>query len=94
MGKVIDINRKSLEEKSELIHVNMEFSEDTVKMVEEWYPILENKGLVKTKTQTLTYLARLGSAFLNQYKQGKNIYIGEDKDNLKKTNILDFLRKL
>jgi len=94
MGKIVDMTGKDLEEKSELISVKMHLSEDTVKMVKDWCPVLEDKGLAKGETQTFTYLARLGSAFLEQYKQGNNIYVGKDKKNLKEANIKDFLRKV
>ena len=94
MGKVIDINRDSLEAKSEHTSIKMKLSEDTLKMVDEWYPILEKKGLVENKTQAFSYLARLGSAFLEHYKQGKKLYVGEDKDHIEEANIIGFLHKL
>ena len=94
MVKVFDINGNDLESKSQFTSVTMPLSEDTLKMIDYWYPILEEKGLVKNKTQTSTYLARLGSEFLEQYKQGKDIYVGKDLNNLVKANIIDFLRKL
>ena len=94
MGKVFNMDGEDLEEKSGFISVHMNLSEDTVKIINDWYPILESKGLVKNKTQTFSYLIRLGSAFLEQYNQGNNIYVGKDKKNLKEADIIDFLRKV
>jgi hypothetical protein len=94
MGKVFNMDGEDLEEKSGFISVKMNLSEDTVKMVKDWCPVLEDKGLAKGETQTFTYLARLGSAFLEQYKQGNNIYVGKDKKHTKEANIINFLHKV
>lgn len=79
------------------IKINFNLNKSTVDMINRWYPVLKSNGIVDNKTQTFTYLARFGEKILENYycpirrfiKLGKNIYIGEDLDNLKELTLLD-----
>jgi len=82
---------KNLEKESsdKFINVNLRLNKSTINMVDRWYPVLKNKGMVENKTQTLTSLAILGELILENYKLGKAIYVGEDMNNLQKLNVVD-----
>jgi len=82
---------ENVKEKIEgLVKVTMNLSESSIKMIEKYYPLLREKGLVKNKTQALTYLAGIGEKILNyKINQHKNIYVGRNPDNLKEWNLVD-----